>query len=105
MFFRKKKKEEGISEKAKKTAKTFDKIMTGVIIGGAIGSALGVALSDKKNRQKIKKKSQEAYEKGKEFVENHGEEWAKEAHKKSKGVWSTIKKKFFQIISSDEEDF
>ncbi len=79
-------------DKKKREGKA-SKLLTGVIIGGAIGSVLGVTLSDKENRDLVKKKTLETWEKSRILLGETIKEQSKK-HKK-KGVWHTLNKIFF----------
>ncbi|MEI7511810.1 MAG: YtxH domain-containing protein [Candidatus Peregrinibacteria bacterium] len=66
----------------------FSRLFLGLIVGGAVGSVLGATLSDEKNRKFMKDKSLEAYEKGKEFIEETFHE------KKKTGFWHYLNRVF-----------
>ena len=79
----------------KKAAKKVNKLLIGMVIGGAIGSVVGATMtnkSGKENREIIKKKSQEAIEKGKEFLEEHKEEIEEIKKTKGKTFWHFLNK-------------
>lgn len=83
-MFGKKKKEK------KKKKGVVDKLVMGAIIGGAIGSVVGMTVAPKKGeetRKFIKDKGKEAYEKGKEFVEEQAKEKSGRIWKSTKGIF------------------
>lgn len=79
----------------KKAAKKVNKLLIGMVIGGAIGSVVGATMSEKtgkENREILKKKSKEAIEKGKEFLEEHKAEIEEIKETKGKSVWHFLNK-------------
>ncbi len=90
MFGRKKKKKKGM----------VDKLVMGAIIGGAIGSVVGMTVAPKKGdetRKYLKEKGKEAYEKGKEFINEHEGDFdnlKEQAKDKGGRVWKSAKSIF-----------
>ncbi len=71
-----------------KKVKKIDSLITGIVIGGAIGSVLGLTLSPKsgkENRDFVKKKSSETWQKSKLLL---GEVLNRE--EKKKGFWHKL---------------
>jgi len=84
------------SPKKKKEGK-LSKILLGVVIGGAVGSVLGVTLSDEKNRDYIKRKSRETWEKSQIIL---GEIVGKKEEKKKETLWHKLHK----ILTKKDHD-
>ena len=97
-MFGRKKKDKGTNDKEngkkkKKEGKT-SRILMGFVIGSAIGSVLGVTLSDKENRNMVKKKTRETWEKSQLLL---GEMVGRK--KKKKTIWHKL-----NSIFSDRDD-
>jgi gas vesicle protein len=81
-------------EQGKKKGNKVDKLVAGMIIGGAIGSVLGMTLSPKsgkENRDYIKRKSRETWQKSKLLL---GEVISRD--EKKKGFWHTLNRLIFR---------
>lgn len=64
----------------KKKKRKRSKLITGLVIGSAVGSVLGITLSDKDNRDYVKKKTLETWEKSRLLL---GETLGKKRKKKT----------------------
>lgn len=89
------KESDSLEPKKKKEGKT-GKLLTGIIIGGAVGSVLGITLSDKDNRDFVKKKSRETWQKSQILL---GEVMGKK--KQKKGIWHMLHR---LLVRKDEKD-